>query len=77
MAIASFDIFDSTLITNRIFGLQNFSPVTLNPYTSRLNDAGYSQTNFILNMGSMFYTTSFILSIYLLTVILHVLNKLV
>ena len=32
-----------------------------------MNEGGYQQTNFIFNLGSMFYTTTVILLLYLIT----------
>ncbi len=70
LSVTQFQLFDSTSITDKIFGSKNFAPKTLEPLNERMNSGGYQQTNFIYNMGCMFYISAIIVAFLFLALII-------
>ena len=50
--------------------------MNLEPLNERMNSGGYEKTNFIYNMGCMFYISAIILSFLLMALILKAIKRL-
>ena len=55
ISVCSFDFLQSEAITDGIFGRENFSEVSLEPFNERLSILSYGLSNFIYNTGTIFY----------------------
>jgi hypothetical protein len=73
--ITTFEILNSSEITDFIFGTQSFTESTLDPLNDRLALSSYNTSNFIYNMGTSFYIVMLALTLTLILWIVTVVNK--